>query len=213
MNLHIVNGPAVPDWSAPRYRGPRRREPYYCNELPADSEINKLFVDWYIEEGGESGIVHDLAKAVHYAKLCTEHFRGRSFEVIESTEADALPDAGGRFLGYDLLYHSANSLLYWGLKTWSTKGRSPQEADTLWKGLSLALAPTLNEFGLFGELDEAVFCLQSMIALENFAPGYFQSGDLNEFNGMRIYLVWGQSAWPPVAGGEAHWQDGAKPPS
>ena len=48
--------------NAPNYRGTDRVLPYHCDELPDEHEANKAFF-WFIEEGGELGVVHDLSKA------------------------------------------------------------------------------------------------------------------------------------------------------
>ena len=212
MDLHIVNGPAVPGWSDPRYRGVWRDQPTYCNTLPADHEVNKLFVDWYLVEGGESGIVHDLHRAVYYATLCNKHFPGQFFEIVEVPNGDAPPEVGRRFLGYDLLSHGAASVMHGGHQSWTAQINIKSPADILWRIMRLYLEPRLNEFRLFQRIDDASLCLDSMIALQEYEPAYFEGGDLRVFRPMGVYLVWGQDNWPPVPGGEAHWQEGAKQP-
>jgi len=199
VNLCIVNGPRVPGWSDPRYRGVWRDEPTYCNALPAEAEVNRLFVDWFLVEGGETGIVHDLRKAVHYAKLCNEHFPGQLFEVIEFTDGDVMPESGGRFLGYDLSWGGAASLLQGGHQSWTAEIAVKSTADVLWKVMRLYFEPRLNEFRLFQRLDDASLCLESMIALQSYKPGYFEGGDLNAFHVMGVYLAWSQSDWPAGA--------------
>lgn len=211
--LRILNGTLVPDWAGPdlRYRGVYRDEPTYCDALPADHEINNLFVNWYIEEAGESGIVHDLDKAVRYTGLCNKHFPGRFFEVIAVTEGDSPPKVGGRFLGFDLSQGGASSILQGGHQSWIIERQPKRPADVLWKVMRLYFGPRLNEFGLFQRIEDASLCLDSMVALQGYSPGYFEGGDLNVFHVMGVYLVWGQDHWPPVAGGEARWQPGADP--
>ena len=113
MNLLILNGPR--DSRAdkyPSYRGTYRAHPTYCDSLPSDHEINQLFF-WFLDEGGESGVVHNLAKALRYVELLNQHpLPGYGpFEVVEVTDRDAPAQAGGRLLGFDLSSGYNNSLL------------------------------------------------------------------------------------------------------
>jgi hypothetical protein len=160
-------------------------------------------------EGGETGIVHDLDRAVHYAKLCNEHFPGQFFEVIEVTDGDAAPETGGLFLGYDLSFGGAASLLEGGHQSWTAEINVKSPADVLWRVMRLHFEPRLNGFRLFQKLEHASLCLEAMTALQSYKPGFFEGCDLDVYRPMGIYLLWGQSIWPLVAGGEAHWQQGA----
>jgi len=201
MILRVLNGPKLWERANPCYRGVYREEPTYCDALPADHEINRLFVDWYIElnGGSGSGIVRDLDKAVHYAKLCNRHFPGQMFEVIEVTEGEAPPRVGGQFLGFDLSQGGVASILQWGLQSEVAERKPESPADILWKVMRLYFGPRLNEFGLFQRLDDASLCLESMIALQSYKPAYFEGGDLNAFHVMGVYLAWSQSDWPAGA--------------
>ena len=63
MNLLILNGASYPTCSPNHhYRGTDRKVPTYCDALPRDHEINQLF-RWFLEEGGESGVVHESFKS------------------------------------------------------------------------------------------------------------------------------------------------------
>src|SRR5439155_26446134 len=117
MKLLILNGPRDPQpIQNPLYRGTYRSHPTHCDALPDDHEINKLFF-WFLEEGGELGVVHNLSKALRFAELLNSYFAGRQhFEVIEATEGDSTPESGGALLGFDLSAGYNNSLLWWGLK-------------------------------------------------------------------------------------------------
>src|SRR5215472_4294200 len=115
MNFLILNGPRCPRAAAyPHYRGTYRAHPTCCEGLPEDSEINKLFF-WFLEEGGELGVVHDLSKALRYVELLNAYpLPGYShFEVVEVTGGDEAPQVGGELLGFDVSSGYNNSLLWW----------------------------------------------------------------------------------------------------
>jgi hypothetical protein len=91
MKLLILNGiSSHPPGRNPVYRGSYRTNPSYCSALPADHELNQLFV-WYLEEGGETGVVNDLSKAIRFARLCNEHAPECHFEVVELVDKSDLP--------------------------------------------------------------------------------------------------------------------------
>jgi hypothetical protein len=211
MILRILDGPGLWPGPNPRYRGVYREEPTYCNALPAEHELNRQFLDWFLVEGGEEGVVRDLGKAVRYAQLCNEHLPGRFFEIVEVTEADALPEVGGRFLGFDLSWDGVSSILHGGHQSFAMNREPKSHADVLWKVMQLYFRPRLNEFDLFQRREDASLCLETVVALQSYEPAFFEGGDLSGFRVMAIYLVWGQDNWPPVPGGEAHWQPGANP--
>jgi hypothetical protein len=191
-----------------------RRGPTYRDALPPEHEINKLFVDWYLVEGGESGLLRDVHRAVRLAGLCNKHFPDRSFEVVEVAEGDALPRIGGRFLGFDLASSGVASVLHGGHQSWTWEIKVESPAGVLCKVMRRYFSPRLNEFALFQRLEDASFCLQAMTALQTYKPGFFEGCDLDGYQPWGVYLVWGQDNWPPVPGGESHWQPGAKrPPS
>jgi hypothetical protein len=184
----ILDGPRSPHRGHNlAYRGTYRSHPSYCDSLPKDHEVNRLFM-WYLEEGGELGVVHDLSKALRYAELCNECFPSRHFEVVKVTEGEVLPNPKWEFLGFDLSQGYNNSLLYWGLKSKQSFDRN-NPVDVLWQVVSRFFAPQLNEHGLFSNIDAASFCLSSMIALQSLKANMFEGDELAKFHVVGIWLV------------------------
>jgi len=210
MNLLILNGPRDPRAAAyPHYRGTYRAHPTYCEAVPKDHEINRLFF-WFLEEGGESGLVHDLTKALRYAELLNmhlSHFRpGFShFEVIEVTDGDSPDDAKGRLMGFDISAGYNNSLLWW----WgpATQPRTPasvgQDGNTstnmstfpkpilvLDDLIHRFYAPQLNRDGLFQTPAIASECLSAMDALQQLCPNFYEGeGLIPSYRVVGVYLV------------------------
>jgi hypothetical protein len=97
MKLLILDGHSFPNPGRnPAYRGTDRARPTYCDSFPDEHEINRLFF-WYLDEGGESGVVHDIQKAERYAELLNFQFRDTSFEVMEVVDGNDMPSGYGRF--------------------------------------------------------------------------------------------------------------------
>jgi hypothetical protein len=199
MNLLLLNGPSSPEPNRnPLYRGTDRAHPTYCHSLPERHEINKFFF-WFLEEGGELGVVHDLEKAERYAQLLRMHVKGQSFEVIEVVDEGAAPSCGSQFLGFDLSAHYNISLLRWGLKSLPALNQLPEAIHNLCELINRCYGPQLNGSGLFDAHDVATSCLQSMIALQTFFPSLFEGGELKRFNAIGVYRV--ESGLEPAAGG------------
>jgi hypothetical protein len=184
----ILDGPRSPhQGQSPAYRGTYRCTPPYCEVLPEDHEINELFM-WFIEEGGELGVVHDVTKALRFAKLCNEHFRPRHFEVVQVVNGQNIQTTSGRFLGFDLSHGYNNSLLYWGLKP-SRPLDEDARVDVLWQVVSRFFAPQLNENGLFSDSDLAALCLRSLIALQSLKDNLFEGDDLAKYELVGVCLI------------------------
>ena len=187
MNLLILSGPQNPNGNPNlEYRGTYRSGPSYADWLPKDHEFNRLFM-WFIQEGGELGIVNNLSLASKFAKLCNLYLAPRKFEVIEATEANTPPRLAGAFLGFDISQAYNNSLLWWGLKL------NPRKSDTPISILSSVVgkyfAPQLNAHGLFQKLDAALFCRDALIALQSFQPNLLEGDTLDKFQVTGIYRV------------------------
>jgi len=72
---------------------------------------------WFLEEGGELGVVRDLSNALRFAELWNTRLKPEDrFEVVEVVDGDANPKGNGYFLGFDLSSGYNNSLLSWGLR-------------------------------------------------------------------------------------------------
>jgi uncharacterized protein with NRDE domain len=178
MNLLILNGPCCRG-ANPQYRGTYRARPTYCDDASSQDEINLLF-SWYLMEGGESGVVHDLAKAGRFAELSNIRLDRENFEVIEVTHAGVSAQSGGISLGFDLSAGFNNSLLWWGLK-YDGSIDTLREVDESWKSASRYYSKKLNRYGLFSSEDLAIDCRNAMISLQSLSPNFFEGGDLSEF--------------------------------
>jgi hypothetical protein len=193
MNFLILDGPRgpqLPDNLAYRaYRGTSRAHPTYCNEAPEHHEINQLFF-WFIEEGGELGVVRDIRKAQRFAELWNERLEAPDrFEVVEATDGDCAPTSHGTFLGFDLSSGYNNSLLAWGLRYSPGIATLPEPIQELCGLLSRHYAPRLNAAGLFDTLEDATLCLGSMTALQDLSPNLFEGGNLRDFQPVCLYSI------------------------
>lgn len=190
MKLLILNGPRDNRTAYnPLYRGTYRSHPSHCEQLPDDHEINRLFF-WFIEEGGQSGVVADLPKAQRFAKLWNARLKdSQRFEVVEAADPDTSPSQTGTFIGFDLSAGYNNSLLAEGLKQSVCTKQLPEPIRELWDLTSRHFAPQLNSAGLFQTLEIATLCLRSMIALQVLSPDMFEGGDLRAFQPVRLHAI------------------------
>jgi hypothetical protein len=190
MNLLILDGPRNPrPGNNPLYRGTYRAHPTHCDEIPDDDEINKLFF-WFLEEGGELGVVQDLSKALRFAELWNARLReGSRLEVVEVVGVEAHPESGGEFIGFDLSAGYNNSLLATGLRQFFGVNQLAEPVRQLWDLVSRHYAPQLNGQGLFQTLEIASLCLRSMTALQDLSPNLFEGGNLRIFRPVGLYAV------------------------
>jgi hypothetical protein len=146
---------------------------------------------WFLEEGGELGVVHDLEKARRYSELLKLHVKDQSFELIEVVDDRATPSCGGQFLGFDLSSHYNSSLLTWGFESLPGLHGLPGPIHDLCELLNRSYGPQLNASGLFDAYDIATSCLRSMIALQMLSANLFEGGGLAEFAVIGVYRVGG----------------------
>ena len=175
----------------PTYRGTYRAHPTYCDALPPTHEINTLF-SWFVDEGGELGVVSDLQRALRFAQLWNTRLpEQKHFEVVEVTNGAATPKTLGSLMGFDISAGYNYSLLSWGLEV----PKSAQELDwrvrDMYELLSRHYRPQLNSLGLFETEEIAALCLRSLRALQGFCPSLFESGNLEEFQVTGLYAVGG----------------------
>jgi hypothetical protein len=191
MKLLILDGyrdPRLRD-QCPPYRGTYRAHPTHCDELPDHSEINQLFF-WFLEEGGEPGMVRDLTKALRFAELWNARLKQENrFEIMEVVDGDGPSESGGNFIGFDLSSGYNNSLLSWGLKLSVGTNQLAEPIRDLCDLLSRHYAPQLNGHGLFQDFEAASLCLRSMTALQGLSSNLFEGGDLKEFRPVGLYAV------------------------
>src|SRR6266700_2422623 len=168
MNLLILDGPRDPRPSNnPLYRGTYRAHPSHCDELPDDHEINRLFF-WFIEEGGQPGVVRELQKALRFANLWNARLKeSQHFEVVEVTDSNTASSQNGTFMGFDLSAGYNNSLLAEGLRQSTCVHQLREPIRELWDLTCRHYAPQLNAVGLFHTIEIATLCLRSMIALQD----------------------------------------------
>lgn len=189
MDLLILDGPqdSRGPFGAP-YRGTDRRWPTYCDEAGQTDEVNELFT-WFLGEGGQSGVVHNLAKAQRYAALCTAQLH-RPFEVVEVTLGGARPEIGRLLLGYDLLMSFSTSLISAGLAMSGNGGGLPPPIEVLQEFLSHTFRPQLNVYGLFSSYDVAERCLSVMNALQVLRPNLYEgTHDLSDSRVTGVYEI------------------------
>lgn len=180
MNLLILNGSRESRTAEYfQYRGTYRQHPTYLGSARRDDEINQLFF-WFLEEGGELGLVHNPVKALRYAALLNEHLEATSrFEVVEVTKGDGVPQAGTEFLGFGLSAGYNNSLLaWWGPEPRSTSDVLPGTIRELGNLIYRYYGPRRNKHGLFQELQITSECLQSMDALQQLSPNLYEGENL-----------------------------------
>lgn len=188
LNLLILGGPCERASGVNAgYRGTYRWHPSFVGDLPEDHEVNQLFC-WFLEDGGESGIVHDLDKAIRFVELLNIHGGGRCFEVIQAIRDTGLPWPGGTFIGFDLSLRYSTSLL-------PSLWMDVTERTPLSPVLVLAdvvhryYAPFLNQAGLFDSDEVASSCLRAMEALQQLHPCLYEGEDLANFSVTSIYAI------------------------
>ncbi len=191
MNILILNGARDPrPGYNPLYRGTYRAHPSHHDQLPDEHEINQLFF-WFLEEGGELGVVRSVAKALRFAELWNAHLKEKRdrFEVVEVTDENTHCESKGTFIGYDLSAGYNNSLLSWGLKSIVGSNRVAEPIEELYDQLGRHYAPQLNGQGLFQTWEVASVCLRAMTALQDLSPNLFEGGNLREFRPVGLYRI------------------------
>jgi hypothetical protein len=189
MNLLILNGPSSPNPGRnPLYRGTDRAHPTYCDSVAKDHDINRLFF-WFLEEGGEAGVVHDLQRACRFAELWNLHLGDNQFEVVEVVDGNGFSSTNGELLGFDLSCSYNSSLLQWGLKSFLGLAQLPEPIRELCDLVNRYYAPQLNSQGLFQTFEVASLCLRSMTALQALSPNLYEGGDLTQFSVVALYRV------------------------
>lgn len=188
MNLLILGGPSLPQ-RAPNlcYRGTFRRHPYHFDALSEDHEFNQLFY-WFLDEGGETGVVHDLSKAVSLVEAIGSYSVEKGFEVVEVNVGKQSPATNDIFLGYDLSHGFSNSLLWRGLKSHMSADNLPH-IGVLCLLQEEFFRPQLNQYGLFSDFETASFCLRSMQALQSFHEGLYEGESIEVFRIVSVHLI------------------------
>ena len=126
MNLLILGKTRHPEYVSLSYRGTSRFNPCYCEGLPEDHPANRAFF-WFVDEGGELGVVHDLAKARNLVALYKALDPPQSFEIVEAIVGDEPPALSGEFLGFDLSCGFNNSLITTRLRVFKSPADMPED--------------------------------------------------------------------------------------
>lgn len=189
MNIMILGHPLRRGLDMSQaYRGTYRSHPTFCRNHAEGDEVNRLFF-WFLDEGGESGVVHDVARALRYAQLLNEQHDGERFEVVELVEPEAIePEAPGRLLlGFDASLGFATSLLVTGLRSFAPVNRLAWEIVEIADLITRFYAPQLNAQGLFQTPEMAALCIKSMMALQRLHPNLYEGDD--RFRAIAVFLV------------------------
>jgi hypothetical protein len=187
-NLLILDGPRYPSRRPnPVYRGTCRAVPRYFDNLPVDHEANELFL-WFVEEGGELGVVHDHQKAIRLRNACNAQLPPGSFELVEVVEGDAKPVFGGEFLGFDLSQGFNNSMLWSGL-TQRVPGEPELPVRVLANTVFRFFSRELNRNGLFATLETTAQCRKSLIALQAQEPNLLEGSPLEKFVAVGVFRL------------------------
>jgi hypothetical protein len=172
--------------AAAGYRGTERTHPMHFRNLPDTHVANQLFF-WFLEEGGERGVVHDLKRAKKLVELLNLFGESVFFEIVQvGTERAATPGKGG-FLGFDVSAGFNNSIIRRFVlrepgdpvaKTASADDLALCELSTLHRRF---FTQKLNDHRLFQHYEDADFCLRAARALNTLRPGWIESTDLMEY--------------------------------
>jgi hypothetical protein len=145
---------------------------------------------WFLEEGGELGMVRNLDKALRFAELWNARLKPEDrFEVVEVVDRLAPSESIGQFIGFDLCSGYNNSLLSSGLTLGVGITHLAEPVRNIVDLLSRHYAPQLNGQGLFQDVELASLCLRDMIALQSLSPALYEGGDLTEFRPVGLYLT------------------------
>lgn len=193
-NVLILNGPRDPrEVRTPEYRGSYRKHPTFVESLPSDDEVNVLFL-WFLKEGGELGVVHDVRKALKYADLLNKKPKLSQldeFQVVEVTQGSTVPQFSGEFLGIDLSSGYNYSLLsWWGKEPIIPSGLLPASIRELGNLIYRCYGPQRNTHGLFDDLSVATDCLRAMDALQQLSPNLYEGENLiPNFEPIGLYAI------------------------
>ena len=187
-NLLILDGPLYPKMRPnPGYRGTCRMCPAHFDDLPEEHEANKLFY-WFLEEGGELGVVHDEQKAYRLRDLSNLHSKEKSYEVVEAVDVKSKPTHNGEFLGFDISRGLNSSLLWWGL-TPSVPEQEGAPVRVLANIVYGFFSEKLNVNGLFSDVEVATRCRSALLALQTLEPNLLEGDSLEKFEVVGLFRL------------------------
>ncbi len=177
MNKFLILGESIVKENL-GYRGTYRAIPTYVTEMKKDSTINKMF-DWYIQTGGQIGVVDDFQRAKKFAEAYLKLEKPIRFEVVRIIENSRDIEEGEELLGYDLSDSYHYSLLSWGLEIDKENDDSLRKIFPLLKLVKSFFKPKLNSNSLFQNIDDAQFCLDCLMALQHLRPNLWEGDEYN----------------------------------
>jgi hypothetical protein len=187
-HLLILDGPQYPKMRPnPRYRGTCRACPFHFDDLPEEHEANALFY-WFLEEGGELGVVYDEQKARRLSDLSNQYGQGKSYEVVEVVDGNSMPIYAGELLGFDISRGFNTSLLWWGL-TPTVPEQDGAPVRVLANTVFGLFSEKLNDNGLFSEIDVATRCRSALLALQALEPNLLEGDSLEKFQVVGLFRI------------------------
>jgi hypothetical protein len=189
MKYLIRNGHSYPVSSyRSSYRGTDRNGPIYCDALPKEHEVNRLFT-WYLQETEQSEFVQDLDTARRYVELCNLHFPTKRFDIIGIAESNGISDNSAQFLGHDISLDGGASLIFLALLEPPGEEVPKEPIQVLNHLIRKHFFSKLNEFGLFRTFEDASHCRSAMVALQSFRSNLYEGGNLDDFRVIGIYMI------------------------
>jgi hypothetical protein len=161
--------------------------PVHFDDLPEEHEANELFY-WFLEEGGEPGVVHNEEKAYRLRDLSNLYTKEKSYEVVEAVDANSSPTHEGEFLGFDISRGLNSSLLWWGL-TPSVPEEEGAPVRVLANIVFGSFSEKLNGYGLFSEIEVATRCRSALLALQALEPNLLEGDSLEKFQVVGLFRI------------------------
>jgi hypothetical protein len=191
MNL-LIRGPVIKGkfgYQPEGYRGTDRERPYYRDDLAPNDSVNQAFL-WYIDEGGESGLVHDLDRALKLAQAYRDGQPPQLFEVVEVTISDQQPEGGGSLIGYEVSAGYASSAVMPFLAEKSAANlsvvSSAEIVDPLLRLMQQHFRPLLNSHYLFDDYAVAAHFFDCVVATARISPRSW----LNRWHEYEVVGLW-----------------------
>ena len=180
--------------AASSYRGTERAHPTHFANLPDSHVANQLFF-WFVEEGGERGLVHDLKKAKQLVELLNLFGDSVFYEIVQvGTERDTTSGKGG-FLGFDLSAAFRHSIVRRFVLNQELATLPPTDSalDLPVRELTRLhqqfFTPKLNDHRLFTSYEDAEFCLSTARALNALRPCWMEGTLLSEYRVTSLFKV------------------------
>ncbi len=184
------------------YRGTDRTELRYCDNFDEHHPVNQAFL-WWVHNSDDAeqrggGLLHDLDKAHELVRIYKQ-YANQDFEIIEITNDEEMPQAGEKFLGFDISVGYISSLLWNGLRIchkaedvvndWDPeRGAISRRIRPLVCLIEEHFRPKLNANGLFADYETARFCLDCWISIEGLVPGAYEHRG-KDFEILGLYKV------------------------